>query len=99
MRTVTSASRSRVGMLLGLPAIAGVLSGCVAAAPTRGSTAPPSGVELVALEDSHDFGTVDNGPVVSRTFKLKNYGPDTIRIKSVKTACGWTARLASTPGL
>ena len=97
MRTVTRDGRA--WMLLGLPAIAGLLSGCVAAAPTPGTTVPPSGVELVALEDSHDFGTVDNGPVVSHTFKLKNYGPDTIEIKSVKSACGCTAVLASTPEL
>jgi hypothetical protein len=98
MRVVIRDGRARVRMLV-LAAIAALLSGCMAAEQRSGSMTPPSGVELVALEDVHDFGTVDSGPVVTHTFKLKNYGPDTIEIKSVKSACGCTAILASTPQL
>jgi hypothetical protein len=98
MGTVTKEGRGGIGMLVAL-ALVGLLSGCVATEPTPGTMAPPSGVELVALDASHDFGTVPNGPVVTHTFKLKNYGPDTIQITGVQSACGCTAVLASTPEL
>lgn len=87
-----------IGLLAGLAALAS-LSSCVAAESSQGMLVPPSGVQLVALQDDHDFGTVDSGPVVTHTFKLKNHGPDTIDIRSVSGACGCTAILASTPTL
>jgi hypothetical protein len=77
----------------------GSLPGCAASTHSQDLLVPPSGVQLVALEESHDFGTVENGPVVTHTFKLKNFGPDTIDIQSVIGACGCTAVLASTPQL
>lgn len=75
------------------------LAGCAATAGEPGALVPPSGIQLVALEDGYDFGTIDSGPVVTHTFKLKNYGPNTIDITSVTGACGCTAILASTPRL
>jgi hypothetical protein len=60
---------------------------------------PPSGVQLIALQDDFDFGTVESGPLVAHTFRLKNLGPNTIDITSVTPACGCTAVLASTPTL
>lgn len=75
------------------------LSGCAATAYEHGALPPPSGVQLVALQEDYDFGTVESGPVVGHTFRLKNLGPDTIDITSVTPACGCTAVLASTPRL
>lgn len=100
MRTVTKDGRGRTTLLvLSLP-IAGLLSGCVAVAPDPSAgLVPPSGVQLVALQDHHDFGTVENGPIVAHTFKLKNYGPGTIEIASVDSGCGCTAALVSAPTL
>lgn len=101
MGTVTREGRGSIGVIgvvLGAALLA-ALQGCVAAAPSGGYLAPPSGVQLVALQEHHDFGTVDSGPVVTHTFKLKNFGPDTIDIRSVSGACGCTAILASTPTL
>jgi hypothetical protein len=95
MGTVTRKGRAGAPAVA-LAALAATLAGCAATAPTPGTTVPPTGVELVALQDHYDFGTVQNGPVVSHTFKLKNYGPDTISIKEVRSACGCTAVLAST---
>lgn len=81
-----------------LALLVGVTAGCAATAP-GGELVPPSGVQLIALEDTHDFGTVESGPVVTHTFKLKNLGPNTIDITSVTGACGCTAVLASTSTL
>jgi len=101
MRTVPRDGRGRAPSYVVsavLTALA-ALSGCVAAAPSNEWLAPPSGVQLVAQEESHDFGTVENGPVVTHTFKLRNLGPNTIDIASVTSACGCTAVLASSPQL
>jgi hypothetical protein len=76
-----------------------VLSGCAATTYAPGTLPPPSGVQLVALQEDYDFGTVDSGPVVGPVFRLKNLGPETIEITSVTPACGCTAVLASTPSL
>lgn len=101
METVTRDGRGAIGTLgvvVGTAMLA-VLSGCAATAPHGGQMSPPSGVQLVALQEHHDFGTVDSGPVVTHTFRLMNFGPDTIDIRSVSGACGCTAVLASTPTL
>ncbi len=87
--------RMRTALALGLAA----LSGCAATTYEHGSVPPPSGVQLVALQEDYDFGTVESGPVVGHTFRLKNLGPETIDITSVTPACGCTAVLASTPRL
>ena len=102
MRTVTREGRGgRKGLGTFAALVLGVaaLSGCAAATHAPGTLPPPSGVQLVALDDDHDFGTVESGPSVSHTFRLKNLGPETIRITSVTAACGCTAVLASTPTL
>lgn len=74
-----------------------MLAGCVAAVQQPdGSWAPPaSGARLVAVQDVHDFGTVENGPVVTHDFRLRNMGSDTVEIRSVEASCGCTAVLAS----
>jgi hypothetical protein len=97
MRTMSRIDR-RVARIA-VAAAAFALSSCVAVAPNESTTAPPTGVQLVALDQTHDFGTIDNGPVVTHTFKLKNYGPSSIEIRSVESTCGCTAILASTPEL
>jgi len=101
MGTVTREGRGAIGRFAGSVGMAMLvgLAGCAATAPDTGLVPPPSGVQLVALQEHHDFGTVDSGPVVTHTFKLKNFGPDTIDIRSVSGACGCTAVLASTPTL
>jgi Protein of unknown function (DUF1573) len=100
MTTVTlegRGSRRRIARY-GALALGLALSGCAATTHAPG-TPPPSGVQLVALQEDHDFGTVESGPVVAHTFRLKNLGPDVIDITSVTPACGCTAVLASTPRL
>ena len=102
MRTVTReghAGMQGIGTRAALALALGVLSGCAATTRATGVLPPPDGVQLVALDDDHDFGTVESGPVVSHTFRLKNLGPQTIQIASVTPACGCTAVLASTPTL
>src|SRR5690606_6747950 len=44
-------------------------------------------------EDSHEFGTIQEGDVVSYTFKISNKGEKNLEIKNVKTSCGCTAAL------
>ena len=102
MTTVTREGRGsrkgiagRTALALGLAA----LSGCAATTYAPGTLPPPSGVQLVAVQDDYDFGTVVSGPVVAHTFRLKNLGPETVEITSVTPACGCTAVLASTPRL
>jgi|GEM_PF-643523 len=102
MKTVTREGRGRrqgggkgVVLALGLT----MLSGCAASSHSPGWASPSGGVHLVALRDDHDFGTVESGPLVSHTFRLKNLGPGAVDITSVKPACGCTAVLASTPTL
>jgi hypothetical protein len=78
-------------------AVAVALSGCVAAAPSGDGSwpAPSNGARLVALEESHDFGTVESGPIVQHRFRLKNVGTETVYVGSVSAPCGCTAVLAS----
>jgi len=73
------------------------LAGCVAAAPATdvGWMGHASGARLVALADSHDFGSVESGPIVQHRFRLKNVGTETVYVESVKAPCGCTAVLAS----
>lgn len=101
MTTVTRDGRGRklaIGMWTALAVGMAALSGC--AATTVAPTTPlPSGVQLVALQEDFDFGTVESGPLVTHTFRLKNLGPETVEIASVTPACGCTAVLASTPRL
>ena len=51
------------------------------------STAP----EITFTEKTHfDFGVVDEGKTVTRSFKFTNTGKGPLNIKSVKTSCGCT---------
>jgi hypothetical protein len=42
------------------------------------------GAFLVLEEDTHDFGQITSGEVVSHVFKFQNCGTDTLRIKRVR---------------
>ncbi len=86
---------SRVARLGAVGVALLALSGCAATAPGGGSWPSASGARLVALEPSHDFGTVESGPVVQHAFPLKNLGTETVYIESVSAPCGCTAALLS----
>jgi hypothetical protein len=47
--------------------------------------------EIQFEEDSHDFGKVIEGEVVSYSFKFTNTGKSDLLITSVSTSCGCTA--------
>jgi len=88
--------RGRAARLLGLFVTAAVASGCVATQSYDGAlSGQASGARLVAIADSHDFGTVQNGPIVQHRFRLKNVGSETVVVDSVGAPCGCTAVLAS----
>ncbi|MFQ6110279.1 MAG: DUF1573 domain-containing protein [Candidatus Aminicenantales bacterium] len=46
-------------------------------------------------EDSHDFGRVNQGEVLTHTFSFTNEGSAPLVIKRVRTSCGCTAVLVS----
>lgn len=46
--------------------------------------------EITLPVDSHSFGTIDYGDVVSHTFSFKNTGNAPLIIKDVTTLCGCT---------
>lgn len=72
------------------------LAGCAATAPGGGSWPPSaSGARLVAVEQNHDFGTVESGPIVEHAFPVRNLGTETVYISSVSAPCGCTAALLS----
>lgn len=48
-------------------------------------------------ETQHNFGKVIEGKVVDHTFSFTNEGKNTLEIKDVKTSCGCTAALVSSP--
>lgn len=102
MITVTREGRGRklgIGARLALASTLATLAGCAVTTVAPNTLPPPSGVQLIALQEDFDFGTVESGPLVTHTFRLKNLGPNTIDIASVTPACGCTAVLASTPTL
>lgn len=48
-------------------------------------------VENMAFEtESHDFGTVPEGPAAEYVFKFKNTGDEPINLKTVRASCGCT---------
>lgn len=49
------------------------------------------GPRLVALEDSYDFGTIEQASEVSHVFIVKNDGRQPLEISDVSTTCGCTA--------
>jgi|Deesub1362A_J573_1020465.scaffolds.fasta_scaffold00453_23 hypothetical protein len=50
---------------------------------------------LQLKEDTHDFGEVKEGEVVTHIFTFKNIGNEPLVIKRVRTTCGCTAALLS----
>ncbi|MEW6271570.1 MAG: DUF1573 domain-containing protein [Thermodesulfobacteriota bacterium] len=93
--SATREGRGAARVALAIVALAAAW-GCAATAPSQGSWGPAGGgARLVAVEEQHDFGTVESGPVVTHVFRLRNLGPETVEIRSVAGACGCTAILAS----
>lgn len=58
-----------------------------------------SGALLFLPENQFNFGQVKEGTTVSHTFELVNKGSDVLQIKDVRTSCGCTAALVSSPTL
>ena len=54
---------------------------------------------LYFSETKHDYGKVKEGNVVEYTFKFRNKGVATLKIKDVRTSCGCTAALVSSEKL
>jgi hypothetical protein len=50
-------------------------------------------------ESVYDFGTIQEGDVVTHIFKIENAGTDTLIIGKVRTSCGCTAALVSKDSL
>lgn len=46
--------------------------------------------KIVFTEESHDFGKVEQGPVLEYSFKFTNEGDKPLVIESVQPACGCT---------
>lgn len=51
---------------------------------------PTSNAEIQFEESSFDFGTMEEGEVVSHSFKFKNIGTDPLEIIDVQVSCGCT---------
>ncbi len=49
------------------------------------------GALVVFVEDTHDFGDITEGEVVSHVFNFKNSGTEPLILSDVKTTCGCTA--------
>lgn len=58
-----------------------------------------SGALLYLPETQFNFGQVKEGNVVSHTFQLVNKGSSELNIKDIKTSCGCTAAMLSSPTL
>lgn len=54
-----------------------------------------SGPRIEQVEESYDFGTVEQGTKVIHDFKFKNKGDADLIITDVKTSCGCTAAVTS----
>ena len=63
------------------------------------SSSQTSGASLFLPENQFNFGQVKEGTTVSHTFELVNKGSDILEIKDVRTSCGCTAALVSSPTL
>jgi len=66
-----------------------------AAAPQTSATpeAPPTTLKpenLAFKMDTHDFGTVSEGPAAEYEFRFKNTGKEPITISKVQASCGCT---------
>ncbi|MFN8543527.1 MAG: DUF1573 domain-containing protein [Candidatus Binatia bacterium] len=58
-------------------------------------TAGPHGVPgMVVAEPVHDFGSIEQGDIVSHAFRLENGGTAPLRIENLKSSCGCTVALA-----
>jgi len=58
-----------------------------------------TGAFLYLPETQYNFGQVKEGSVVSHTFQLVNKGQSELEIKDIKTSCGCTAAMLSSPNL
>lgn len=58
---------------------------------TESSNAPnPNAPKFQFTEETHDFGTINEGDVVEHTFKFKNNGKSPLVIQSARASCGCT---------
>ena len=57
----------------------------------NGSAADMPKTSIEFTEDSHGFGKIRQGEVVSHTFKFTNTGENPLRIETVKPSCGCTS--------
>lgn len=51
----------------------------------------PPGPHIAFVEESHDFGDIEQGEVVEYTFEFENDGDAPIILSNVLTTCGCTA--------
>ncbi len=56
----------------------------------RNVTASVGAAKIVFSEESHDFGKVEQGPVLEYSFKFTNEGDKPLVIEKVQPSCGCT---------
>ena len=78
--------RKRVEIALALAAMLGLV--LAVAAGCAGAGRGPAKIELSVAE--FDFGTIPNSGPVSRVFRVRNTGQQTLEIDGVSTSCGCT---------
>lgn len=54
------------------------------------NTPNPDAPKFQFAEETHDFGTIQEGDVVEHTFKFKNTGKSPLVIQSARASCGCT---------
>jgi uncharacterized protein DUF1573 len=52
-----------------------------------------SGASISFVEEKHDFGDVQQGPVLEYNFEFTNMGEDKLIVKNVSTSCGCTSAI------
>lgn len=78
-----------------------ILLGCAASLSGEAVATPPESPtksgssRIVFAEPVYDFGTVEQGDLVTHPFKFTNQGQGDLRIEQVKTSCGCTAAVTS----
>ena len=66
-------------------------------AVAKASPADPAAPKIVFDETQYNFGKVEQGPTIERTYTFTNRGGSTLIINRVSTSCGCTAALLSAP--
>lgn len=52
-----------------------------------------SGAAISFVDERHDFGDVQQGPVLEHNFEFTNIGEDKLVVKNVSTSCGCTSAI------